>query len=191
MGQVEAWARIEGWLASNAPEISVWLNPPATLEAIAATEDLVGARFPDDVREAYLLHDGQPDDSPWLMYGWQWLSMEYIRGEWQTWKDLLDDGVFGEENWGEGDGDIVRENSWNPGWVPITSDGGGYNHCVDLAPGPRGTPGQVIEMRHDDFARPLLATSFSVWVARFADALEAGQFVLHGDNKCLLDRNYL
>lgn len=171
----DAWSRIEAWLAAHAPASAAGLNPPASPEAIAAAERSLGVTFPDDVRAAYLRHDGQASDSPWMLEGWEWLSLERIVDEWQVWKGLLDDGDF-EDGASDGDGEVVRSDWWHPAWIPLTYSGGGDHHCVDLAPGPKGSLGQIIQMWHDDGDRPVIASSFSVWVADYADRLEGGGF---------------
>ena len=169
-----AWMRIEKWLAEHAPASASGLNPPASAAAIAAAEKAMGVTFPDDVRATYLRHDGQAPDSPWIFEGWEWLSLERMVEEWQVWKGLLDGGDF-EDTDGDGDGDTVRSDWWNPGWIPLTYSGGGDHHCMDLAPGPQGENGQIIEMLHDDGNRQLLASNFSEWIAAYADRLEAGE----------------
>jgi cell wall assembly regulator SMI1 len=186
----QLWSRIEAWLCAHAPAIAVALNPPARAEDIEATERFFGVTFPDDVRSSYLRHDGQTYDSPGLLEGWEWLSLGRIRDEWGTWKDLLDHGEF------EGirsDGDRVRvvDDWWNPRWIPVTYSGTGDHHCLDFAPGPGGTPGQIIMMWHDDGARPVVAPGFGAWLARFADELEAGEFVLSDEYGGLCRREEL
>jgi len=171
----QTWERIEAWLAVNAPAVAAGLNPPASPESLAATEQFLGVQFPDDVRASYLRHDGQQSYSPGLLEGWEWLSLERIRGEWQVWKDLLDGGDFnGIES--DADGRGVRKDWWNPAWIPLTYSGGGDHHCLDLAPGKRGVHGQIIEMWHDEGSRPVVARSFGEWLADFADGFEAGQY---------------
>jgi cell wall assembly regulator SMI1 len=188
--QNSPWTRIERWLVVNAPEIARGLNSPASDEDTGATEDHLGVAFPHGVRAAYLRHDGQRRDAPWMLYGWEWLSLARIEEEWSVWKDLLDGGEFdGLEN--DGDDPAVRTDWWNESWIPLTYDGAGNHHCLDLAPGPRGISGQIIEMWHDDGARAVVAPSFEAWIARFADALEAGEFVSHEDHGGLIRRDYI
>lgn len=93
------------------------------------------------------------------------------------WKELLDGGDFAGIN-SDGDGDKVRDDWWNPAWIPLTNSGAGDHHCLDLAPGPEGTPGQIIEMWHDLGDRTLVADSFRAWLTEFVDDLEAREYVL-------------
>ena len=184
----EVWDRIERWLAANVPNMLEGLNPGATTQEIAETEALLGVSFPDDVRASYLIHNGQALDSGGLIDGWELLSLENIHDQWSVWKDLLDGGDFAESR-SEPRGPIVAD-WWHPKWIPLTYDGSGNHHSLDLAPAPGGTVGQIIIMWHDDAERPLVAPSFRAWLEQFADGLEQGDYsysdeyggVVHRDN---------
>jgi cell wall assembly regulator SMI1 len=186
----EVWQRIEAWLATNAPPIAAGFNPPASAHQLADTERLLGVPFPMDVRATYLRHNGQASDSPWMMNGWEWLSLDRIRAEWQIWKDLLDGGDFADSQ-SDADGLGVRQDWWHPAWIPLTYSGSGDHYCLDLAPGLQGTLGQIIEMWHDEGSRPVVASSIREWLASFADALETGDFVFSEEDGGLLRRDEL
>jgi cell wall assembly regulator SMI1 len=49
---------------------------------------------------------------------------------------------------------------------------------LDLDPAPGGVAGQVIQHWHDDASQELLAPSYRAWLEAFADALDAGEYVL-------------
>lgn len=174
------WERIEHWLGANAPEMASGLNGPASEAEIASTEQLLGVRFPADVRASFLRHDGQSSGSPWLMDGWEWLSLSRVRDEWKVWKGLLDGGDFAGAQ-SEGDDVIVRSDWWHPAWAPLTYSGSGDHHCLDLAPGPQGREGQIIEMWHDSGERPVVAESFRAWLEQFAADLEAGRYAISAE----------
>jgi cell wall assembly regulator SMI1 len=173
----QIWQRIEAWLAANAAPIATGLNPPATVKELTDTEQFLGVQFPEDVRNSYLRHNGQAFDSPWMIDGWEWLSLERIQDEWKVWKGLLDGGDF-EGIQSDADGSSVRNDWWNPAWIPLTYSGSGDHHCLDLAPGPQGKVGQIIEMWHDEGSRPVVAASFRAWLSEFANALENNELVL-------------
>ncbi|MGI0491638.1 SMI1/KNR4 family protein [Alkalinema pantanalense CENA528] len=170
------WQRIENWLKMNLPSGIGGLNPPATEEEIAAVEEQLNIRFPEDVRSSYLRHNGQDIRSTWILWGWEWHSLDRILETWNDWNEILEDGAIDDiEN--DGDGQIFRKDWWHPQWIPLTSDsGGGNHHCLDLAPGPKGNVGQIITMWHDDSDRPLLANSFTEFLEQFAHALETGEY---------------
>jgi cell wall assembly regulator SMI1 len=170
------WNRIEKWLGANAPEVLDGLNPPATPDQILQAEAALGVSFPQDVRDTFKIHNGQASDTPWLLDGWEFMSVERIVEEWKVWKDLLDGGDFkGTES--DSDGHTVTD-WWSPLWIPLTYDGAGNHHCLDLSPGRLGRTGQIIRMWHDDAARDLIAPGYREWLLQLANAFEAGKYKL-------------
>lgn len=183
----QTWDRIEAWLKSNAPDLLRGLNPPAKVSAFAQLQELLGLQLPDDVRESYLIHDGQPETTGGLINATILLSLEEIGRQWSIWKELLDDGTFSDAHSQSPDG--VKSDWWSPGWIPITHDGGGNHHCLDLDPAPGGQVGQIISFWHDDAERTILAPSFSAWLAAYADALERGDKLYSDDYGGIVDKD--
>jgi cell wall assembly regulator SMI1 len=146
------------------------LPPPASAAAIAALEAKLGFALPDDVRAFYLAHDGGPDDhesfiaAPGEDYGRELLSIERIAGEWAIWKDLLDKGTFEANDHGKPDPG-VQQKWWIPQWVPVTYDGSGNHHIIDVAPAAGGTVGQILSFWHDDAPRTVVASGLLAWLA--------------------------
>jgi cell wall assembly regulator SMI1 len=171
------WGRIEAWLAANAPAVAASLNPPAPADELAEAERFLGVQLPDAVRRSYLRHDGQAPRAMGMLDCWKWLPLAEVRRTWAGCKDLRDRGVFGE--WcSHTNGGVVVSDWWSPGWVPLTRSATGDNHCLDLAPGPQGKYGQVIQFIHNHGARPVVAAGFEEWLAAFADDLEAGKYAV-------------
>jgi cell wall assembly regulator SMI1 len=173
------WYRVEAWLMTNAPLVFESLHAGASEAEIVEVEHILGVRFPDDVRASYGIHAGQHPVSvrgfPGLIEGYQLLTLPEIMGEWRLWKRLLDGGDF-EGLLGDPQGPI-RADWWHPAWIPLTHDGSGNHHMLDLSPAPGGTLGQILEFWHDDPTRRVLAPSFAVWLDRFADDLNAGRYI--------------
>lgn len=169
------WARIEVWLAANAPAIAEGFNPPASSRELAKTERYLGMKLPREVRLSYLRHNGQVEGSPALFAGWEWYSLDRVRSEWEMMKGLLDSGCF-DGRQSDADGLKVRKDWWNPAWIPLTHIDTGDNHCVDLDPGPKGKRGQIIEIWNDARLRIVVAPSFGQWLSDFANDLETGKF---------------
>jgi cell wall assembly regulator SMI1 len=151
-------ARIE----AKAAAAGVTLAKGASAKEIAATEKVLGAKLPDDVVAFYRRHDGT-EDQP-AVEGRELLSLARIVSEWKIWKDLLDQGTF-EENDNGTPGIGVQKKWWIPEWVPVTFDGAGNHHVIDLAPAPGGIRGQVLSFWHDDDARTVVAKSFLEFLA--------------------------
>ena len=177
----ETWQRIERWLARNAPVVMQSLRAGAADREIADTEVFLDVTFPDDVRASFRVHDGQSGStasfgfSPGLIDGWELLSLATMRDQWQAWKDLLDGGEF-DDTRSEPRGPILTD-WWHPCWIPLTHDGSGNHHMLDLNPAPGGAVGQIIEFVHDDSTRTVVAANFATWLTQFANDLDAGEYV--------------
>ena len=169
------WDRIKRWLSENAPTVHASLRPGASSEAIETAETAMGVRFPDAFRASFSIHDGQEEEAPGLINGCELLSLERVVDEWAIWTELLRENEF-EGCESESDGP-VRNDWWNPMWIPFTYDGEGNHHCVDLDPAEGGEVGQVIVMMHDDPYRPVLAVNYADWLEAFAEDLESGVYV--------------
>lgn len=172
----DLWKRLEKALKTTAVKKS--LKKGATDKKLAALESALGVELPAGVRESYLLHDGQKDGADGLLpEGFADLDAEYvllsvagILDDWKSWKKLLDSGEFDGQTATPDAG--VRADWWNPGWVPIASNGGGDSVCIDLNPAKGGTLGQVILMNHESSHRLRLAASFGELLARLAEHYE-------------------
>lgn len=156
MDTAPLWTLVAEELSSIGSDISV-LNPGATEASIAAAEAQLGIRFPDDVRAIYREHDGTAE---YVLEGREWLSLKRIVSEWTVWKELLDNGTFEDNVRVRASAGPVKPNWWNAGWIPMTYDGSGNHHCLDLDPGDGGVHGQIITMWHDDAVRNVVAGSF-------------------------------
>lgn len=167
----EIWDRIEAWLAANEPAVLAGLNGPATEQELDATERALGVTLPEDVRASYRRHNGLPAEAGYLFQDGEFLSLERIREEWGVWNRLVRNGTFnGMEN--DEDGTRVRRDWWHPAWIPFTHNGCGDHLCLDLAPGPQGVVGQIVETWHDMGSRGVVATGFREWLTGVAARLE-------------------
>lgn len=173
------WARIHAWLDEHAPAVRAALAPGATAEQIAAAEREMGVTLPEDVREAYRIHDGTLPGEPGMegtpfLHGQEWLGLDGVLTNWRMLKDLLDGGNFTDSR-SDPIGPI-RTDWWSPAWVPLTENGAG-SFCLDLAPPPDGTVGQIISFEYRGNERRVEATSFDAWLTTFVEDLEAGHYI--------------
>lgn len=171
------WDRIHVWLAANAPDVLASLRPGATEEAIQVAEREMGVKLPDDVRDCYRFHDGQgckneESTPPGFLYGQHWQSLADILADWHVRMHLVDIGNYGRGR--STSEDPIRTDWWHPAWVPLTTSHTGAWNCLDLAPAPGGDVGQIISWQNDDPDREIEASSFSEWLAGFAEELELG-----------------
>ncbi|MFC5704106.1 SMI1/KNR4 family protein [Cohnella faecalis] len=167
----EIWIRLERWLEEEAPEILSDLNAGATEAEIAALEEATGLQLPSDLKESLNIHNGQNGEGQWLFAGWEFLSTERILDEWKVWKELYDKKSF--DSWDVDAESGIANEWWNPAWIPITYNGSGDHHCIDLSPTKDGTIGQVITMWHDSDERRIVASSYRQWLELIVAKFEA------------------
>ena len=175
-------------LKQRFPEAAAEFNLDYTLNVGAAETDfarleaVLGYALPEEFKELYRVADGESGTAG-VLASEEWLSIERIIEEYGVWKNLLDDGIFADD-----DGtpyDCEPENTaikgdlwWNPKWIPLTADGGGNGKMIDMDPTEHGTAGQIIQMWHDDAARSKEADSLRGFLTQYAQDLEDGKYVL-------------
>lgn len=81
------WIEIKRILASKGCVAKTWLNPGASAESIQQLESHVGHQLPESVKGLLLQHDGEKN-GPGLIYGYQMLSVDEIRANWDTWRSI-------------------------------------------------------------------------------------------------------
>lgn len=188
----ELWERLETWLKAHYPELLNSLNDGATDNMIINAEEKMGIKFPNDFKESLKIHNGQKGDFdyPGLIGGYQLLSLENIAEEWEVWTNLLKEGDFND--WDElifNTNKVKTDQWWRTKWVPITANGGGDHHCLDLDPSEHGSFGQVIEMWHDDENRELVGDSFKECFNIIVENLENGTYYIE-DNDGDIEFNF-
>ncbi|HMU74167.1 MAG TPA: SMI1/KNR4 family protein [Elusimicrobiota bacterium] len=184
---LDAWKRIEIWLARRAPDALATLNPPASQTEMAAAEKEMGLWFPADLRASLLRHDGQTKAVPAAFpQGLAALSVKGILESWKTrthrlgamlgdrddfdgWRKSIAQGVMFV-------GGPVKARLADPRWIPIADSNGDVFWFVDLDPAPGGTPGQVIEVDPEGTTWEVLSPSLADHLTRYADALEKGDY---------------
>lgn len=175
---IDLWEKIESLLQEKRPEYLQVLNDGASKEQIAQLESLIGLKLPEEIRVSLQRHDGQKQDVISVWGGQELLSCEGIAYNWQTNKELLDEGV----GWNDGEVEEgVKQQWWSPQWIPWLNNGGGDLTCIDLDPAADGKVGQVIDVGHDSGERPLLYPSFVEFMADFVEDLKSGAAFYYDD----------
>jgi cell wall assembly regulator SMI1 len=180
------WTKIEKWLKPNAPGVYKSLNIGASIEDFEELEELINKKLPESFKAFYKVHNGQSPMSEGLIDGEELLCINRIMEEWEVWKELDDKGVFDDSVSDSDKG--IREEWWNPLWIPITYDGSGNHFCLDLNPDEGGKKGQIIRIWHDLAERELISNSFEEWMNDYADDLEAGYFVYSEEWGGIIDK---
>lgn len=176
------WKRIEQWMKANVSKAKrkAWFPRGASESEIAKAEAIIGLSLPEEVRASYLIHNGSGEigNDGFL------LSLEEIQEEWSLYKELLDNGTFEDiTTWIKGP---VKEEWFNPKWIPLTHHDSGDCVSLDMDPAVGGVVGQVIDMPHElGSGRTVLKSSFLKWLAKFAKELESGKWVYNKEEEAL------
>jgi cell wall assembly regulator SMI1 len=163
--------RLEQWAKAQELDLNEDFFPPAEVEDIEDLEKHLGLKLPPDYRALLEWHNGE-DVITGMFADWQLLSTEGVMQEWEVWKGLSDDGIFDENHETVVCNGPVKQRWWHSAWIPITSDGNGNNHCLDLSPAQGGKAGQIITLFHESGERTVLAPSLKEWLDALAHALE-------------------
>jgi cell wall assembly regulator SMI1 len=71
----------------------------------------------------------------------------------------------------------IKNDWWNPLWIPFFDDADCNHYCIDLDPAKDGNYGQIIKTWHDDKERRMVARSFKDWFIQFKEDLLNGKLV--------------
>lgn len=164
-----AWTRLENWCRQYHPRLLEVLNPGATPEEIAAVEEAIGQRLPVDVRESFAIHNGGDR----FVFGQDLRSTTELISEWQLWRGLEDMNEEIRYCMSSFPALAIQLDYSNPGWVPLANTNSDYLG-VDLAPGPAGSVGQVINFGRDEENKFVLASGWAEFLADYATFLESG-----------------
>lgn len=161
-----ALAKVEEWLAQNAPPLRELLNPPATAADIAAFEARTSLVIPPELRRLYAVHDGEADGSDGIFGCQRWLPLRVAAEEVE---------LIGSE-----------------GIIPFLRSGGGdllYVRSQTAA----GADRRVYEWWHEAPEEvQVVAESLGSWLAGFVARLYSGGFVYRPEElAALIDRRDL
>lgn len=142
---------------TGSTEIANWTQfQPATDADVAALSAEIGCALPDDLvgwlrtvaAELPLAGNYTAQSAAWVLDDIQstrTTDFSQHHANITSWKDgRFDDGV-------------IANTYWSPCWVAVAADSCGNQYCVDLAPGPNGTVGQVLAMEFQDGQGPYMA----------------------------------
>ncbi len=177
----DVWSRFEGMLAQHAPELLSSLRPPATAEQIKAAQVSMGLQLPQDVREAYLRHNGS--DKELFPPFCRWASVDEVVQAYarsaaydlnmritcpENYEPPAEDWAI--KRWNE---QKVRPEGSNSRWIPIGLSNTSTVVCIDLDPAPKGAVGQLI-VDHGMCEPYELASSFDQFLVFLVDRVERG-----------------
>ncbi len=192
----ELWQRIDTWLQTFAPARAARLGPGATPEELAEVEAALGLTLPGDFKASYCIHNGAWGGDYLLMGFPDFYPLSQILSLGKMFHALHQKpGWPGKEPYFLSDParrSLPVQPVWHhPQWVAFAGDGGGFQWCIDLAPTPDGTRGQVIAYDHEEGPADLLFPRFEALLSIYADQLEAGFYLGHSPILRLKEVRYL
>ncbi|MEU3741999.1 SMI1/KNR4 family protein [Streptomyces sp. NPDC032198] len=171
---IQAWSRIDTWLAEQAPVTFAALPRPATHEQIASAEQQIGVAFPSELYASLRCHNGSGDVE--ILPGHTLLSAELIAADFllavQISRDPYTDTYV---------------NTQSPEWIPISGDGGGSHYVLGQLGGAQPRVGFRNELGDLDFAEGVMGSCMSDLLEKAAGALAAME-VLDDFRPVVVDR---
>ncbi|MCC6998635.1 MAG: SMI1/KNR4 family protein [Deltaproteobacteria bacterium] len=169
----QIWKRIESWTAANT-DGDLALRPGATDAELVALETAMGRRLPDDLRESFLIHDGQDMPSVRWFDGERRLHpLASIAEQWQhdSSETEVPDALTEDER--------ARIAMFHHGRLPLIGVRfwDGDTLYADFIPGPAGRDGQLVYRMDIEFS--VAAHSWREFLGEYARKLEAGELVYH------------
>jgi cell wall assembly regulator SMI1 len=186
MSATELWRRYVGWLERHVPLAHANLAGPASAEQIAEVERVTGQTLPAGVKEVWRLNDGQKEtmiastanDAIACIPTLSFLSTELAISIWREWDKLrrTDKGIDELQSCGRSPEDgVVQPLYTHPGWIPLWSDPTRADFIgVDLAPGPKGQSGQIINFGRDEEEHRCYAPRFEDLLQILIEEVERG-----------------
>ncbi|NUP39190.1 MAG: SMI1/KNR4 family protein [Streptomyces sp.] len=167
------------------------LPEPASEEDLAAAEEELGVALPPDLRALYGIADGEGDGVVNPLFDRQeWLPLAEIGDLDDEWLDIAQEWKLGPWRQTVFDAqppNTVRRSRLRAGWIRFAFDTGGNWLAVDMDPGPKGRPGQVIAVGVDYTRGPAyVADSVTTFLRRLVEALERGDY-RHHDKSLWID----
>jgi cell wall assembly regulator SMI1 len=142
----------------------------ASKEELDAAEHAIGLRFPEEMREFYMIANGGHE---WILEQGVMIPISEIVERWRGLSSVLDAGPM--EATDLLPGEPIRKVWWSRKWVLLMECDGA---CIDFDPPPGGIVGQIIYRCHEIGPVCVIANSFREWLEEYANDFEAGRIVI-------------
>jgi internalin A len=155
------------------------LLPPGSLRAgaqesqLASAEAVLGRSLPPQWRHIYACHDGETG-SQGVLSGLTWLPLAEMVKQWRAWMELLPEYEDEGEHYSVPPG-FIQECYIQAGWIPFAHDHSGNHLGIDLAPGPKGQSGQIINFGRDQEIKHVVAPSVEAFWSLLLQDRQAGR----------------
>ncbi|MCR4865295.1 MAG: SMI1/KNR4 family protein [Lachnospiraceae bacterium] len=167
-------------LFERMPHLSETLNEGVSSKDIREAENIIGIRFPEYLKELYLTNNGDDNEAICgMIMGLHFMSLESMLKEWRELKKIADDpkinnnGSFSSTPMAS-----IKRCYADAKWIPFCTDGGGNFIGIDLAPGPNGKAGQIINFGRDEGNKAVLAKDMNAFFERLIRIIKSDDFYI-------------
>lgn len=166
--------KLISWMTENVPDVQ--FNPPASAGAIQNLAEKSGLTLPEGLAAYLSLADGEKRKSAGAIGNWRLMPVLEIQGQWGLMAKLAQKGAFDARPQQTEQSPYIKNDVWNPLWIPIAASDTGHYFCLDTDPPRPERFGQVLLYLADDPRRYLVAGSLADWFDRITRDLEAGLY---------------
>jgi cell wall assembly regulator SMI1 len=162
-----AFALLKNWMLAHAPLLAENLAAGAPTAHLDAIEEKLGFAFPADLRELWLLHDGQMSEQSGFVGALDLFTAEQALSERDGVLMFVDFLQQAPSEWAEAG--VTDDEARSDRWLPFAgrdSDTLAVN-CVT---------GRVFSCGKDVPPLHLVATSVTEWIEQYADRVERGAY---------------
>ena len=164
MNSIDMWNSFVESHNKTHPVDAAQLNAPATQSDFVAFKNQTNLDFPSSLKPIYEVNNGQKDGTG-LFSGLEFLSINEIVRQWQSWNDTYQEELDGTlENMSESctsfPPQAIKIAYSNPKWIPFSYDYSGNHIGIDLDPDVAGKVGQVINFGTDEEDKVVIAENF-------------------------------
>ena len=168
----DSLAKIQAWAGEHAPDVT--FNPPAAPAALDNFNEKSGLSTPEDLRQAWLIADGETRKSAGMIGNWRLMPIAEMQAAWGLLSKIAEKGGF--ESKAPTKSPYLQHAWWHTGWIPVVTSDSGHYFCIDTAPPEIERAGQILLFLQDRPERPLIAGSLRAWFDRILRDLEAGVY---------------
>lgn len=171
----EYWLEYTEWLRAKLPQYHQLLNTAARIEEIEELESKLNVSLPHDLKELYLINNGDQkltNTSVVLgsFLGFEFLSLKRIEILVKEWSEVSVDNHYGS-SFPEG---AIKIEYTNRKWIPLFADNAGNYIGLDFDPDNNGHLGQVINFGRDEHHKFVIAKNLTEFLQFITGRVKSG-----------------
>ena len=186
MGTKEMWLAYVAFLEREVPASFANLAPGASEADIASLEQTLGLTLPEPVKAVWRLNDGQKktmladgeDAATPCIPTLSFLSTKAVARIWKDWAEVRkSSGAELDAGTRSAVPGVVKALYSSPGWIPLWAHPSSADYVgLDLDPGEKGQPGQIINFGRDEDEHFQFATDFDDLLSFLLEEVRAGRW---------------